>query len=90
MFQGRHQGQGPNFSRPNGPFMQPERPNFQRMPQAHHPFLQQMPKPQERGIHLERNGPFQQPSQKEGLLGKLFGKSKQTQTPEIYLHHHQE
>ncbi len=81
MFQGRHQGQGPNFSRPTGPFMQPERPNLQRMPQPHHPFFQQMPKPQETGHPFRGNGPFQQPSQKEGLLGKLFGKSKQTQTP---------
>jgi hypothetical protein len=78
MFQGRHQGPGPNFVRPTGPFMQPQRPDHQRMPQSYHPFSQQMPKPQEMGHPFRSNGPIQQPSQKGGLLGKLFNKSKQT------------
>ena len=55
--------------------------SFKECLKPHHPFLQQIPKPQETGHPFRANGPFQQPPRKKGLLGKLFGKSKQTQTP---------
>jgi YqfQ-like protein len=78
MFQGRPQGQGPNFLAPNRPFMQQQQPNFQRRPQENRGFLQQMPMQPQMGRQSRANGPFQQQPKKEGLLGKLLGKSKQT------------
>lgn len=78
MFQERYSGQGPNFLQPRGPFSQQQRPNFQRMRQDNRSFLQQRPQQPQIGRQFRGNGPFQQQPNNKGLLGKLFGKSKQS------------
>ncbi len=79
MFQERSPRQGPNVQPPNGPFRQQQRPIFQRMPQENRPFLQQRPQPPQMSRPFGANGPIQQQSNNnKGLLGKIFGKSKQT------------
>lgn len=77
MFRERYPGQGPNFQQPQGPFRQQQRPNFQRMPQVNRPFSQG-PQQSRMGGQFRGNGPMQQPSNNKGLLGKLFGRSKQS------------
>lgn len=71
MLPGRSQGPWPNPLSSNGPFMRPQPPNIQRTQPKNAPFFQQMP-PQRR---MGRS--FQQPPKKEGLLGKILGKSRQ-------------
>jgi hypothetical protein len=80
MLQGRFQDRGPNSMPPNGRFMQ-QPSNLQRRQSGPNPFSQQMPQPPQMGYQQRANGPFQQPPKKEGLLGKLLGKSKQNAAP---------
>ena len=49
--------------------------------QEMHPFFQQMPPQRRIGRQKIANGPFQQSPKKEGLLGKILGKSKQNSVP---------
>lgn len=81
MLQGRSQGPWPNSLPPNRPFMRPQQSPFQRTQPRNTPFPQQMPLQPRMGRQTIANGPFQQPPKKEGLLGKILGKSKQNSAP---------
>lgn len=78
MLQGRNPGPWPNAQQTNRPFMSP--PNINRMQPRQNPFFQQR-SPQPRMGQMPTNGPFR-PPQKGGILGKLFGRSKQPSTPQ--------
>ncbi|RID89444.1 hypothetical protein D1953_02475 [Peribacillus asahii] len=89
MIQGRYPGPGPNFPPPNRRNMYPPS-NFQRGMPTHsrpNPFFQKAP--QQPHINQPRaNTPFhqqgmmQQQPKKEGLIGRLLGKSKQKAAPQ--------
>lgn len=89
MIQGRHPGSGPNFPPSNRRNMYPPS-NFQRgmpAPSGSNSFFQQMPQ-QPRMRQPRANAPFhqqdmmQQRPKKEGLIGRLLGKSKQKAAPQ--------
>ncbi|USK84107.1 YqfQ family protein [Peribacillus asahii] len=89
MIQGRHPGSGPNFPPSNRRNMYPPS-NFQRgmpAPSGSNSFFQQMPQ-QPRMRQPRVNAPFhqqdmmQQRPKKEGLIGRLLGKSKQKAAPQ--------
>lgn len=77
MLPGRSQGPWPNPISPNGSFMRPQPSNIQRTQPRNAPFFQQMPPQRRMGRQKIANGPFQQLPKKEGLLGKILGKSRQ-------------
>ncbi|USK58826.1 YqfQ family protein [Peribacillus asahii] len=89
MIQGRYPGPGPNFPPSNRRNMYPPS-DFQRgmpTPSRPNPFFQKAP--QQPHINQPRaNAPFhqqdmmQQRPKKEGLLGRLLGKSKQKAAPQ--------